>query len=136
MLLVSKDGHAWDTPGGRAEANEGVAEALQRECREEAGVDVNVGNICFTQETFFAEQGWRLFELFFRCTLKSPLHLTSLQDADGSTSEVRFFSVDEMRALPVVRPGQLLEAGWLEGLPEGISWGGSLTRTDRWKGAA
>jgi 8-oxo-dGTP pyrophosphatase MutT (NUDIX family) len=35
----------WDLPSGMAEANEPPADALQRELREELGLDINVGDL-------------------------------------------------------------------------------------------
>ena len=135
VLLVSRDSQSWDVPGGRAEANEPITEAVRRECLEEAGVGVTVGPLCFTQETFFPAQNWRLVEMFFGCSLISGLPESSVRDEDGVTSHIKFFSVEEMLNLPIVRPQQLREAGWLESLKSTLPWGGSIIRHDHWKGA-
>ena len=134
VVLVSRDGSAWDTPGGRAEPREALPATLLRECLEEAGMKVEVGPVCHVQESFFYQQGWRLVEIFFLCRPLEEIKTGECKDADGSSSRIGIFSFDELSTLPVVRPAQLLQKGWLENLPHALAWGGSIIRPDLWKG--
>jgi 8-oxo-dGTP diphosphatase len=45
VLLVRTARAGWELPGGRVEAAEDLFQALQRECREEAGCDVQPGRL-------------------------------------------------------------------------------------------
>lgn len=43
ILLVKSPRRGWEFPGGQVEEGESLIEALQREIREEAGVETNIG---------------------------------------------------------------------------------------------
>ena len=51
VLLVRDAGHdhEWEPPGGKGEPDETPAETAEREVREEAGVDVTVTDLLFTE---------------------------------------------------------------------------------------
>jgi 8-oxo-dGTP diphosphatase len=60
----------WEFPGGKVEAGESLKEALQRELREELGIEANIGNVLWRTEhqysdrppfalTFFLVSGYR-----------------------------------------------------------------------------
>jgi mutator protein MutT len=76
-VLVAKkgavDGHflsgAWHVPGGRAEAGESLEDAVRRELREEAGIEVDVGP-CLGRIDLEA-YGQRGQVTWFRCTPRS-----------------------------------------------------------------
>ena len=45
VLLVKDDRRGWEPPGGQVEHGEDPLMALEREVREEAGVEIEVGNL-------------------------------------------------------------------------------------------
>jgi mutator protein MutT len=59
----------WEFPGGKREPGEGYAACLERELREELGVQVAVGTCVFEQTHAHPERTVRL--RFFRCRLVS-----------------------------------------------------------------
>lgn len=87
-LLVTVNTH-WTPlfyllPGGGQEFGESMAEACARECREEVGVDVTVGEVAFVRDYIgsrheFAQQDshYHQIEVCFWCTLapgSEPVH--------------------------------------------------------------
>jgi len=87
----------WEFPGGKVEDGESDADALTRECREELGVDVEVG-------TQLARATVRdALELrVYRCTLRAG-EPVALQDHD----ELRWVGASELGGLdwlPADRP--------------------------------
>ena len=52
ILLVKNNRRGWEFPGGQVEVGENVIDALKREIMEEAGIDIEVGEVfCISSNT-------------------------------------------------------------------------------------
>jgi 8-oxo-dGTP diphosphatase len=82
----------WEFPGGKIEANETPEGALQRELKEELGIDAEIGEIIFAGTHSYGETGILLLfyivkywkgepKAFYHQELKW-VHLKDLQDLD------------------------------------------------------
>jgi 8-oxo-dGTP diphosphatase len=58
----------WEFPGGKIDADEGHADALRREIREELDADVDVGELVFHTEHAYDDRTVALY--FYRCGLR------------------------------------------------------------------
>jgi mutator protein MutT len=95
----ASDGAAWELPGGKVEPGESLPACLQREWREELGVDITVGpafgESCWTSD----ERQLRLVALVVNSVHGEPqptVH-TDVRYADIAT-------LDERTFLPADRP--------------------------------
>jgi len=100
LILVARDvkDDIWEWPGGRLHMGEHPRAALAREFKEELGVDVEVGEMFYTEQWKHVRSGTPQLFLFFQCTI-----------ADGQeprpdlteVAEVRWITRDELKALPM-----------------------------------
>ncbi|HXS14987.1 MAG TPA: NUDIX hydrolase [Candidatus Saccharimonadales bacterium] len=63
----------WEMPGGGTDFGEHPIQALKREIKEEVGVDVEVGKVCFVDDYFMEKDDEKIHrvELFYKCKLKN-----------------------------------------------------------------
>lgn len=95
----------WEMPGGQVEEGEPLHEALQREVREEAGVEVRLTGV----SGVYQNAGRSIVTVVFRCEAVGGEPLAS-----GETQEAGFFAVNAANAASyVTRPhfrSRLLDA--------------------------
>ena len=99
VLLVRErqDADRWTLPGGWADVNESPAEAVAREVREEAGVEVHAYKLAAVwdraRHPHGVAQPFHIWRLFFLC------EITGGDPRPGpETSEVAFFAEHELPA--------------------------------------
>jgi len=99
ILLVREtaDEHRWSLPGGWADVNESPAEAVAREVREEAGIEVRPYKLAAVwdraRHPHGAVQPFHVWRLFFLCEITGG----DLQRGP-ETSEVALFAEHELPA--------------------------------------
>jgi ADP-ribose pyrophosphatase YjhB (NUDIX family) len=99
VLLVREtaDEHRWTLPGGWADVNESPAEAVAREVREEAGIEVQAYKLAAvwdrTRHPHTRSHPFQVWRLFFLC------EITGGEPQPGpETSAVAFFAEHELPA--------------------------------------
>jgi len=90
-------------PGGGQNHNEDLHAALKRECREEAGADVSVGNLVFVRDYIannheFAatDADFHQVEFMFQCTIVNPDNLHPQTEPDTYQIGMEWIRVDEL----------------------------------------
>jgi 8-oxo-dGTP pyrophosphatase MutT (NUDIX family) len=103
------DGLYYILPGGGQEPGETLAQALVRECREELGVDVTVGELLGARDyiarnhEFAATDNAHQVELMFRCTVASdaqPVLGTNPDPRQIGVEWVELAQLDRVRLYP------------------------------------
>ncbi len=82
----------WEFPGGSVEFGETLVSALQREMREEFGVEILVGDLLDVVDHILPEEGQHWVSPTYICKIKSgsPAILEP-----GKCSEIGWFGIDE-----------------------------------------
>jgi len=116
LLLVrgNGDGTFWTLPGGRADLGEDIRACVKREMFEETGLGVSVGTLFAVTEFYDETIGFHVLEMLFFVSLEKGELVKDWVDHDGPIAEARFFSLEEIRALPFISPEFLREGEWLQ----------------------
>jgi 8-oxo-dGTP diphosphatase len=95
LLRQSYGDRRWGLPGGGVEPGETIVDALARECREELGVDVEVGPLTgwYYHREFDSQVG------IFRCGLPGTAEIT----LSTEHSELRWTPVTELDGVQATR---------------------------------
>ena len=95
LLGRQSDGSGWDLPGNFLNATDMIEPALQRECRREMDIEVDVGELLGAYEDMF--RGTAIVTLVYLCTVRAG----EPRPAD---------LLDEVRWFPIVTPPALASA--------------------------
>lgn len=99
-ILVARDvkDDIWEWPGGRLHMGEHPEEALRREFFEELGIEIEVGDIFYTEQWKHVRSGIPQVFLFYRCTI-AP-NATAVADKK-EVAEVKWITNEELKDLPM-----------------------------------
>ncbi|MFZ5956858.1 NUDIX domain-containing protein [Pseudomonas knackmussii] len=108
----------WIPPGGgfESQSDRSTRDTVRRECREETGLEVEVGPLVYVRE--FAEPlaGRFHMELFYRIDAwRGELSLDNLIGLGGDEHDIRevaWVARDDLTRLPSFYPAELLDDVW------------------------
>src|SRR5512136_3250906 len=83
----------WEFPGGSVEFGEKLAQALQREMREEYGIEIAVGELLDVVDHILPEEGQHWVSPAFICAITAGE--PSIREP-GKCTEIRWFHPEEM----------------------------------------
>ncbi|MDQ0416623.1 ADP-ribose pyrophosphatase YjhB (NUDIX family) [Croceifilum oryzae] len=103
-LLVTtyedQDGIYHLLPGGGQHAGETLDQTLMRECLEETGIEVNLGDLLFVRECFM-DPGVHRIEFMYTCTPTSIHTDTPILNMDRKQTGISWLPLDELENHPL-----------------------------------
>jgi len=102
-------------PGGGQRYGETLHESLKRECYEELGVGIEIGEVAYVRE-YIGEhhefshfhQGFHQLEVVFRCQLLGKVEVAELPAADHGQIGVAWLPLEDLSRV-VIYPSQLVD---------------------------
>lgn len=101
LLVKNKLEKFYDVPGGRIDMDESIKEALTREAREEAGVEIKIGKIvAYFEDYFYHKNGTfhKTLLLFFSAKFISG----NLKPTDPNMNFAKFVPIDQLNTHPTL----------------------------------
>lgn len=116
LLMVNGDGDGsyWCTPGGRLEYGETIEGCVKREVYEETGLSISVGDLFAVNQFHRQDIDFHLVQMFFRTEIEDGELRDDWVDVGGPVHSSRFFSLEELHALPKIYPDFLLDGHWVK----------------------
>jgi 8-oxo-dGTP pyrophosphatase MutT (NUDIX family) len=93
--ITNKD--KWETPGGRIRPNESDAEALIREAKEEAGIEIEVESPIDEWEFPILKKGWLLVGKSFLC--RPITKEVKLEDEEKQHTKYLWVDIEEAKKM-------------------------------------
>ncbi|MEK8130102.1 NUDIX domain-containing protein [Paenibacillus filicis] len=107
-LLVTKledsEGIFYLLPGGGQHAGENLHQTLRRECMEEVGLEVEVGELAYIRECF-RDEGIHRVEFMFSCKIDARTH-SEIIDSMGTSLDddqigIEWIPLEELKSQPL-----------------------------------
>lgn len=95
QVLLVKQKNGWSLPKGATEKGEFFNETARRECLEETGLSINLGEVAFITE-FRSKQFDQYLQVYYSGTVTEEMQLNS-NDPDHEIIEVKFVHINEIR---------------------------------------
>ncbi|MGG0177378.1 NUDIX domain-containing protein [Gottfriedia acidiceleris] len=98
IQFTDEDGIHYNLPAGGTEPGETIIEAVKREAFEEAGVDVEVGELVFVSENAPHLTGHRIhgLSLMFHCHIKENSIPMMPPNPDPNQTDVKWIPINEL----------------------------------------
>ena len=100
LLVKTRSSGNYDFPGGGIEIGEPIEAAFKREVREEAGLEIEVGELLHFEEGFFhydpADTAWHTLQFFYRCQPVTFQLLADEQVDDAEAMQPRWIDIETL----------------------------------------
>lgn len=106
LIIKNKTEKLFDIPGGGINIGERLEVALKRECLEEAGASIIIGELITYYEDFFYHREEKAFYQAYQLFFKADLVSTLKEPLESNIDFARFIPISELRNYPLC-PGPL-----------------------------
>ncbi|MBM7661081.1 ADP-ribose pyrophosphatase YjhB (NUDIX family) [Bacillus mesophilus] len=111
-VLLVKQKSGWGLPKGSTEAGEFFYEAASRECLEETGLEIVIGDVAFIIE-FRSKQYGQYLQVYYSAKVSESPQF-QINDPDDDIIEVKFVSITELREYIRFLPWIVSLEKWVE----------------------
>lgn len=112
LLLKLKHTGKYHLPGGGVKAGERIVDALKREVREEAGIEITVGELAHFEELFFyydpSGRAYHGLHFYYLCHALSFDLLPDEQVNDGAAEKPRWVDIKELHTQDFQMNGKIV----------------------------